>query len=324
MMRTWGTGKFMKFYFNGLCGILTAFCFVPPLYAQDIVPPAGVMDLQIISTGSLYVQLGWAAPGDNGQTGIASFYDIRYATSPVTSANWDVAIQVADEPQPQAAGSSELFKVSNLTPGLTYYFALKTADNENNWSGISNIAEARTLYADMVFASNRSGSYEIYSMSIDGTNVRQLTKGGGYVREYPNVSAGRKQIVFSAYPVNGSGNDIEIYTIDGDGENLRKLTSDNYHDRVPQFSPDGSKIVFESNRSGRAIYLMNSDGSVLTRLTNNLFLDRSPSFSPDGSQILFDSERGGMLGIYVMNVDGSNQQKIISRLPKNCLRIRKI
>jgi Tol biopolymer transport system component len=75
----------------------------------------------------------------------------------------------------------------------------------------------------------------------------------------------------------------------------------------PAWSPDGTKIAFDSCRGGNGdIYVMNADGSQQTNLTNNPAGGGSPAWSPDGNKISFS--RDGE--IYVMNADGSNQTKL--------------
>jgi len=59
-----------------------------------------------------------------------------------TEVEWDAASQATGEPAPQSAGSTENFTVGGLTPGTAYYFALKTADEVPNWSGLSNTDSA--------------------------------------------------------------------------------------------------------------------------------------------------------------------------------------
>ena len=74
----------------------------------------------------------------------------------------------------------------------------------------------------------------------------------------------------------------------------------------PAWSPDGSKIVFQSNRTGEwHLYVMNPDGSAVVDLTPGMTDCRNPSFSPDGSAIVFYSAMAGNDDIYVMNSDGS-------------------
>jgi hypothetical protein len=113
--------------------------------ASEQIPPAVITNLLVSNPTANSILLTWTAPGDDGNSGIASEYDIRYSTSTIDDNNWDAASQVSGEPSPRAAGSPESFTVSGLQPGTTYYFAIKTADEIPNWSGISNIASAATL-----------------------------------------------------------------------------------------------------------------------------------------------------------------------------------
>jgi Tol biopolymer transport system component len=66
-----------------------------------------------------------------------------------------------------------------------------------------------------------------------------------------------------------------------DGSNQTNLTNNIDKDTSPQFSPDGSKIVFLSDRDGNwEIYIMDVDGSNQTNLTNDSGNDYSPQFQP--------------------------------------------
>jgi hypothetical protein len=111
----------------------------------DTAPPAAVSDLAVGYRGARTVLLTWTAPGNDGDTGIAASYDIRYAEIPITEAGWTTASQAEGEPKPRPAGTPDEFAVTGLAPNTEYYFALKTADERPNVSALSNVALARTL-----------------------------------------------------------------------------------------------------------------------------------------------------------------------------------
>ncbi|MBN2261280.1 MAG: fibronectin type III domain-containing protein [Prolixibacteraceae bacterium] len=88
--------------------------------------------------------MNWTAPGNDGNTGTASSYDIRYSTSEITPENFANATQVTGVPAPQEAGSVETFTVTGLNAVTTYYFAIKTRDGSSNVSDISNVLNVTT------------------------------------------------------------------------------------------------------------------------------------------------------------------------------------
>ncbi|MEW6412676.1 MAG: FG-GAP-like repeat-containing protein [Candidatus Zixiibacteriota bacterium] len=108
-------------------------------------PPAAVEDLAATEptpTGDL--TLAWTAPGEDGNTGTATLYDIRYYWASITADNWVSAAQMTGEPEPSAAGTVESFDIVDLHRSSTYYFALKTCDASGNWSEISNCVSVTT------------------------------------------------------------------------------------------------------------------------------------------------------------------------------------
>jgi Tol biopolymer transport system component len=108
----------------------------------------------------------------------------------------------------------------------------------------------------------------------------------------PNPNAGK--ILFYSNPNTSNDFSFVTYSINGDGTNQIRLTKAGESDLYPSFSPDGTKIVFSSYRSGsNDIYLMNADGTNQTRLTNNGLSNWYPRFSPDGTKITFSAYRDG-------------------------------
>ncbi|MHC4715895.1 MAG: golvesin C-terminal-like domain-containing protein, partial [Planctomycetota bacterium] len=114
----------------------------------DFTPPADITDLASGTTGETTIEILWTAPGDDGMTGTALRYDIRYSTIPINAGNWDTATQIADEPDPLVAGTPQSMTVTGLSAGTTYYFAVKTQDVWFNESGLSNVLQAETSPED--------------------------------------------------------------------------------------------------------------------------------------------------------------------------------
>ncbi len=113
--------------------------------AEDVVAPSAINDLDASigdSTGS--VTLAWSVPGDDGDIGQAAYYIIKYATFAITDNNWSAATTVADPPLPTDPDiqATQGHTIYGIDPGVYYYFAMKTYDEANNPSPLSNIAES--------------------------------------------------------------------------------------------------------------------------------------------------------------------------------------
>ena len=116
---------------------------VDPDPPDDTIPPAAITNLNA-STGSYdgSIDMSWTAPGDDGNIGIASSYQIRYSTSTISESNWSSATSFGSPPLPAAAGTGQSTTVSGLVPGATYFIAIKTTDDYGNVSPLSNVASA--------------------------------------------------------------------------------------------------------------------------------------------------------------------------------------
>lgn len=111
----------------------------------DSISPGAVIDLTAFEPTLHTITLAWTAPGDDNGVGQAAAYDIRYSTSRAAVETWTEANQIENEPTPKASGSTETLVVTGLDPETTYYFAIKTLDEEENVSLRSNIASETTL-----------------------------------------------------------------------------------------------------------------------------------------------------------------------------------
>ena len=109
----------------------------------------------------------------------------------------------------------------------------------------------------------------------------------------------------------------EISVMDADGRNQRRLTNTPPADWNPSWSPDGTRIVFVSEREGNfagkrsQIYVIDADGKNLRKLSRNPFAEWDPAWSPDGTRIAFTSNVDFHNHIYVMDAaDGRNLRRI--------------
>ena len=192
--------------------------------------------------------------------------------------------------------------------------------------GLTLLMVCVDVHAQIAFVSHRDGNMEIYVMDINGENQQNLTN-NRHDDWNPSWSADGKRIAFvsdrEGHVIDGRPTS-EIYVMDADGKNQLKLTENPGNDRYPSWSPDSKRITFVSERDNgekhphREIYVMDADGKNQQRLTNNHDNDQYPSWSPNGKQIVFASTREThFIGevkitdeIYVMDIDGKNQQRL--------------
>lgn len=111
----------------------------------DLTPPAGITNLTITGSTGTSMALRWTAPGDDGTSGTAASYDVRYSSNPITAANFAAATAASGEPAPTAAGTVQTFTITGLLNGSPYYVAMKTTDSAGNVSVISNVVNGATL-----------------------------------------------------------------------------------------------------------------------------------------------------------------------------------
>jgi len=174
----------------------------------------------------------------------------------------------------------------------------------------------------IVFTSDRSGDLELYTMNIDGSDVRQITFELGYDGGAFFSPDGTKLVFRSSRPKTESEiaeykallkeglvapTNMEIYVCNVDGSDLRRVTTLGKANWAPFFHPDGKRIVFSSNHHSERgydfqLYIINIDGTGLKRLTTESMFNAFPMFSPNGKQIVWSSNRNQAKGTRDTNV----------------------
>ena len=166
---------------------------------------------------------------------------------------------------------------------------------------------------EIIFSSTREGGdYGLWRISASGGTPERAAVGGHNV---PGASVSRQGNRL-AY-VQWSG-DFNIYGIDV-ADSARpasppiKLTSSTRLDFNPQYSPDGKRIVFQSDRSGSSeIWMCDSDGANPVQVTSLNKIAGTPRWSPDGQQIAFDLYPDDKGDIYVMSAGGGLPRPIVT------------
>lgn len=180
---------------------------------------------------------------------------------------------------------------------------------ERNIESFSISPDGKQIVYQVYFRGVMPGPYEeIMLISMDGTGETRLTD-NEFTDQNPSWSPDGRRILFNSWR-DKTSREFEIlshiYVMNVDGSGLTQLTPDaNSKDWDAKWSPDGSQIVFVSDRDGvNAIYLMDADGSNPRRLSQGKGI--LPAWSPDGSRIAYMNGFMNDYELHVVNKDGSN------------------
>jgi len=200
----------------------------------------------------------------------------------------------------------------------------------------------------LIFQSTRDGygCDQIYTMKIDGTDIRMVSTGKGrttcsfYYPQGDRILYSSTHLSNPACPPKPSFkggyvwsiyDSYDIFSARTDGSDVRQLTFSPGYDAEATVSPLGDLIVFTSMRDGDPeLYLMKPDGSEQKRLTSSEGYEGGAFFSWDGKKIVYRAYHpktpaeirryrellrqglieGTRLELFVMDVDGSSVRQI--------------
>ena len=239
----------------------------------------------------------------------------REAEATLSGANGKIAFasnRTTGEGVNNPEGDFEIFAMNRNGTGLTQLTENDVFDFEPEWSPNGK---------KIAFVGERGPfSSDILVMNPDGSEERRVTTNPDFsFGDAPAFSPDGKKIAFASDRTTGEGvdnptGDTEIFTVNLDGTGLTQLTHNavREHDNQPDFSPDGRRIAFVSNRDQLpGIFTMSSDGSndrLRSRGPATVF--EYPSFSPDGKRVAFTSNQNGGDDIYSMDTDSTAQRRL--------------
>jgi TolB protein len=161
---------------------------------------------------------------------------------------------------------------------------------------------------EITYMSYEGGQPQVYLLQLE-TGQRELVGKFPGMTFAPRFSPDGQKVIMSLLRDDGNSN---IFAMDLRSRNTTRLTDSVAIDTSPSYSPDGSQVVFTSDRgggSGRSqIYVMGADGSNPHRISFGDGVYSTPVWSPRGDLIAFTKQSGGQFQIGVMKTDGSGER----------------
>jgi TolB protein len=168
----------------------------------------------------------------------------------------------------------------------------------------------------ILFNRETEDSAEIWIMNRDGSDQHRLVQDPGYVDFDSTWAPDGGTIAFSRCPVTFGNCGIAI--ANADGTRIKTIVDDNWFAGTPRYSPDGRRIVFDSDRGGflDAIWVVNRNGGGLKRVTPPSLEGFYPDWSPDGEHIVFtDNCCRFPSNVWTVRPDGSDLTELTNFPP---------
>lgn len=217
--------------------------------------------------------------------------------------------------------------------GKRFLFASTHADPESQSLQEAEIRD-RAGGRQKRYAWDYDPNFDIYSGSIDGGPLTNLTGATGYDAE-ASYSPDGEWIAFAsnrhAWTEELSPEDrkqfeiqpsllMDIYIMRADGSDVRRLTDVRGYDGGPFFSPDGRRICwrrFTEDESRAEVWTMNIDGSDARQITRLGAMSWAPFYHPSGHYLIFTTNRHGFdnFELYITAADGSGEPVRVTETP---------
>lgn len=156
-----------------------------------------------------------------------------------------------------------------------------------------------------MFSSPRTSIPTLWRIPLSGGSPVQIPQ-VGVVAVHPSVSASGNRLTYDQIMGHSSIWSLRLDKL-GKRDSRMLVTASGGFNWAPEFSPDGKRIVFLSDRLGTMeVWVCKGDGSDLVQLTNlgGATSAGPPRWSPDGQRIAFDSSLGEHNAIFVMKAEG--------------------
>ena len=124
----------------------------------DASAPAAPGNFAVTHRTPTALRLTWNAPGDDGNSGYATQYELRYSTASLNEGNFAAATPAVDVPIPAVAGAAQEFLLPGLAPGTAYFVALRALDNASNASPLSTAGPYTTATLTTDFSDDADGA----------------------------------------------------------------------------------------------------------------------------------------------------------------------
>jgi len=189
---------------------------------------------------------------------------------------------------------------------------------KNEWADTGPIVSPDG--SQLIFASDRDGNREIYSMNIAfvggyynwvGENLKNISQDPYFDGDYSFSPDGEKILYLKYYPENDN---YDIFLMNNDGSDKKNISNTPWYEKKPMFSPDGTNIIYQSWQYNNVeiffTHILEGNQVNITKSIGDDIIHWGNTFSPNGNQIIFSSNRDGNSEIYISDISGKNQKNL--------------